>query len=307
METPMRQRLLNHSRGMVLLLAGALALAGCQKTDTTPMPGVLPSAGMLLKSTQIPLSSRFRLDNCQVYRSPISNDWYPFNLPSAKPAEKIVSRLYRSDGPLWTFLDFAELPKAQANNCPGVSHNGRMILYMAPDVARLEGDYPHRFGNDRRTYRVFIYDSTQAHKFPLDRFCRVYSVGWASQWRSDDSAIGFTATCSEDPSGVGQLVITDPFGHVLLDGTMQPELIGLEFLAFSPDGRKVAALRPSGEQAGVSQGGELIEVDIHKATLRKAGDIPPLTASRHVDHIEWLVDWGTKNHLAVRPTERRDK
>jgi hypothetical protein len=36
--------------------------------------------------------------------------------------------------------------------------------------------------------------------------------------------------CSEDASAVGQLVITDPYGHVLLDASKQPELAGLEFI-----------------------------------------------------------------------------
>ncbi len=300
---------LNSWRGSfrtLVLLAGAISLAGCQTSETVPMPGVLPSTGMLLKCVKTPLSSSYRLDVCQIYRSPYGNGIYPFNIASASPAEKILGRLYRRNGlSAWTFLDFADLPKAQPNNCPSVSHDGRLLLYMSPDVSRQEGDYPRQYPTDRRTYRVFLYDSLQGVKFSLDQYCRVYSLGWACQWRRDDSAIGFTAVCSSDAGAVGQLVVTDPYGNVLLDASRQGDLVGLEFVAFSPDGQTVAALRPANSQAGAKDGGELVEVDIESATLRSAGQISPTLACRYIEHIERLIEW-TPEGLALRPVDRHD-
>ena len=44
-------------------------------------------------------------------------------------------------------------------------------------------------------------------------------------------------------------VITDAVGQVVLDGWKMPELKDLEFICHSPDGKRIAALRPARPQA----------------------------------------------------------
>lgn len=289
----------------LMCLMSLVSLCGCRQSKQ-PMPGVMPSAGMLLDSQTVPLSSHFQIERCQIYRSPYGNAWYPLNVSSAKPAEKLLTKLFRSSGGGWKFLDFAEIPRAEGGPCPNASHDGRMILFQMPDVSKQEGEYPRQYPGDRRTYRVMIYDSRQDKHFPLDAYCRIYSLGWGSLWRADDSAIAFTAVCSQDATAVGQLVITDPYGHPLLDASRLTDLVGLEFICFSPDGKKVAALRPLDAKAGAREGGTLVEVDIAQGTLRNAGEVSALLACQNINHIECLVNWDDRGQATVAEV-RKDK
>ena len=279
------------------LLVG-LSAAGCKHETITPMPEVLPSAGLLLRCERVRLAPHLELRRLELLRSNISNDFYPFNVSRAVRMSGLVSKLYvwRAG---WKFLDYIELPAALPYEAPNVSPDGRRIVYERPDVSPGEGDFPRALRRDRRTYRAAIYDYVTAQRSLLDRFSEVYGLGMASFWRPDSKALAMSTTCFVEGQACLQLAVLDLYGQVILDGSMLPELKGLEFICHSPDGRRIAALRPMTPRVGGRDGGILVEVDPERQTVQAVAEVPPALACRNLGRFERLVAWNSDGHCQL--------
>ena len=278
----------------VYLTACVLALAaGCHRHPTiTPMPGVLPSAGMLVRTNRVRLSRHLELRQYELLSSDISNDMYPFNIARAKPAGKLVSRLYARRGLGWRREDYARLPSIDNARMIYVSPKGRRVLYEHPDVGENEGELPLAYGPGRRVHSVAIYDHRLDRKYVLDCFMKIVSLGGASHWRRDGEAVAFTTTaCREGSEPVSELVVLDATGQVILSSEQMPEVIGLEFISFSPDGSRIAALRPLEAGCGGRSGGFIVVIDPAKRTVEPVAGVPALLVGKYLGRFEDLVKW----------------
>ncbi len=278
------------------VLAGLAA--GC---NVRPMPGQLLSARMLLETRRVRLSWYLEYRLHTLLASDISNDFYPLNLGSTEPVERILAHLYARDGLRKRWVDFAELPQGQTNPWIYVAPDGRKILYERPDVDNVEGKFPRAYRHDVRVYRVAIYNQRTGLRFLIDEFNEIFSVGTASYWRSDGQAVAFTTTTAR-PGGevVSELVVLDSCGQVMLCSKSLPELAGLEFICFSPGGQRIAALRPVKAKCGGVSGGVLVEVDTEQQTVRDVGEISASLACKYVDRFETLVEWSDEGACSVR-------
>jgi len=279
-------------RRVVIAVALAAASAGgCRHETVTPMPGVLPAAGLLLRCERIRLNSHLELRRLELLRSDVSNDFYPLNVSRAAHADWLVSKLYVRKGWKWEFLDYAEIPLAGRRHAANISEDGHRIIYERPNVAEGEGDLPRAYPRDCRTYSVVIYDRAAGRKFVLEDFLELYGLGTASHWRPDGEAVAFSTTCYLDGQPCPQLAILDACGNVILDGSRMPALRGMEFICYSPDGRRIAALRPARPRSDGRGGGMLVEIDVAARSVREVGEIPALLACRHIGRFERLVKW----------------
>jgi len=282
-----------------LLLAAA---GGCAYQTTTPLPKTLPSAGILVRCNHERLNLYYQVREYELLTSDVSNDLYPFNILSAQPSGKLVPRLYAWRTVWWEEIDFAELPHERRARKAHISRDGRRIIYERPEVGTEEGEFPRSHDGDRRVYRVAIYDHAAKQRFVLDGFTSVSGLGGDSHWRRDGSAVAFTTdTCLDGKPAVRELVVLDACGQVLLSSRQVGELAGLEFIGFSPDGTRLAALRPAKAQAGACHGGVLVEVDVAKRTASDIGEMPGTLAAEHAGRLERAVKWDDNGHCSVRP------
>jgi hypothetical protein len=281
------------------LLAAAL-LTGCQTPPTyAPMPDVALGAGVLLKTSVTKLGANYELREYELYRSDWSNDFYPFNVHGATIEGHLLSKLFVWAGGKWQFLDFVHLENVVANHADNVSPDGWRIVYERPAVLQNEGEYPRAFENDRRSRQVVIYDHRTRKNFVLENFSEAYGLGQGSFWTPDGSRLAMTTSFIPTEPQQRGLVVMDFCGNILLDAGQIPEMEGLEFIGWSPDLNKVAALRPL--QAGVSgcKGGALIEVDVANHKARAVGEIPPPLVCKFNGRFEQLVKWDDKGNLSV--------
>lgn len=281
-----------------LLLAAA---GGCAYQTTTPLPKTLPSAGILVRCNHERLNLYYQVREYQLLTSDVSNDFYPINVLSAQPSGRLVPRLYAWRGMWWEEVDFAELPDENRARKACISRDGRRIIYERPEVGEEEGEFPRSHDGDRRVYRVAIYDQASRQRFLLEGFTSVSGLGGDSHWRRDGSAVAFTSdTGLEDKPPVRELVVLDACGQVLLSSRQVGELAGLEFIGFSPDGSRLAALRPTKAQAGACHGGVLVEVDLAERTAKDVGEMPGTLAAEHAGRLAQAVKWDDKGHCSVR-------
>lgn len=291
------------AKRMAVLAALAMALlsggAGCYK-NIAPMPGVLPATGLLFKSELTPLSGHFRLAQCEILESPYSNTFYPFNVASAKPSDRLITKLDKSAGASWEFADYVTIRRFKGRQSPNLSNDGRKIIYMRPEISSGESAYPRAYPVDKRTYRVVVLDNQLGKRYQLGTFCRVYGLGWASFWSADNTSIAFTTRCAAQRGLEMELVVTDGFGNPKLMSTTLPAMAGLEFISWSPKGNYLAALRPVNPDTNGSGGGMVIEIDVDNALFREVGPITPTAASYNADHFERLVVWGDNGRCQVR-------
>jgi len=281
-------------------LLALLSAGGCKHETTRPMPGVLPSAGLLLRCQRVRLAPHLELRQFELLRSSLSNDFYPFNVSRAADASPLVSKLYVWRSWAWRFLDHVELPPVEAYDAPNVSDDGRRIIYERPEISEGEGEFPRAYPRDRRTYGVAIYDYVTDQKFLPEGFSEVYGLGSASFWRPDSQAVAISTTCFVEERPCPQLALLDRCGQVILDASMLPDLRDLEFICHSPDGKRIAALRPVQPRSGGRAGGVLVEVDTDKRAVREVAEVPASLACQHLDHFERLVGWDGDGRCQLR-------
>jgi len=283
-------------RQLWLGLALAAAAAGCRHETIEPMPGVMLSPGVLLRTERVRLDPSLELRRYELLASDVSNDFYPFNIPRAKAVDRLLSKLFVRQGGDWRFLDYVTMPRPRA----GVSPDGGRIIYEKPDVHITEGDWPPAYAHDRRARRVAIRHVPTDQRFVLDCYGEVSGLGQASHWRPDGMQVAFTTTCFSSKPFSRQLVVLDLCGKVLLDGSKVKDLLGLEFIAYSPDGRRIAALRPADPAGDGRQGGTLVEVDVEARAVRDVAEVPAAVACKHVGRFERLVTWDSDGHCTLK-------
>lgn len=274
----------------------AVLLGGCRHQTICPFPNEIPAAGMLVDTQAMPLTWQLELRNYELMQSPYSNDFYPFNVGSAKPVDRLVSKLYRQG----KFVDFVEMLRAQPYDAPNVSPDGQHVLYERPDVAASEGEFPRAFRHDRRTYTVTIFDLRTDMKYHMDCYTEVYGISSASYWRADSQLAAFTTTCTKNKPFVRQMVVVDACGLPQFDAGKMPGLVGLEFVAWAPRGNRLAALRPTQPQTGGATGGTLVMVDLDKQTVTDIASAPDSKACLCVYHFEQMIRWDGQNNLSLR-------
>lgn len=281
-------------------LPALLWACGCRHETITPVPDVMLSAGLLLRWERVPLASGLELRRIELLRSDVSNDFYPLNVSRARPADRLVSQLHVRRWLRWQFLDYVEMPLAEAHAAANVSPDGRRIIYERPDIAEGEGRFPRAYPRDRRTYRVAIYDRRTGRRLLLEDFAELYGLGSASHWRPDGQAAAITTTCYVDGQPCPQVAIVDTCGQVILGAQIMPELRDLEFICHSPGGARLAALRPARARCGGREGGVLVEVDVAGRTVRDVAEITPALACEHLDRFEEMVVWDADGHCRLR-------
>ena len=285
---------------LAVCLLSALA-AGCKYQTISPLPKTIPAAGMLVRCDHERLNLYFQVRQYKLLASDLSNDFYPLNVLATQPTGRLVPRLYALRALWWEQVDFAVLPQDKRARRGCISRDGRRIIYERPEVGKEEGDFPRFHDPNKRIYRVAIYDHAARQRFLLDGFTSVSGVGGGSHWRRDGQAVAFTTnTCREGSPIVRELVVLDACGQVLLSSRQLPELAGLEFIGFSPGGRRLAALRPVKGESGTQHGGVLVEVDTEKRTATAVGEIPGLLACKHLGRLERAIQWDAKGHCSVR-------
>ena len=275
-------------------------LGGCRHETITPAPGMMNVTGLLLRCETIPLTPHLQLRRMELLQSDVSNDFWPWNVSRAVPADRLVSQLYVREGLAWKFLDFVEMPLAKSYTAANLSGDGERIIYERPDISEAEGQLARIYPRNRRTQRVVIYDHRTRRRFALDRFTELHSLGSASHWRPDGQAAAITTTCYLDGKPCPQVAIVDACGQVMLDAETMPELAGLEFISYSPDGSRLAALRPRQLRLGGRLGGGLVEVDAASRTVTEVAEISPGRACQHLGHFDRMVVWGADGHCRLR-------
>lgn len=276
------------------LLAAAVtaaALGGCRHETIQPMPGVLPSAGMLLRTRPVRLARNVQLCRYELLKSDVGNAFYPFNISRAAHFDRLVSKLYVWENGRWRFADFVTMLNAQDGDSANVSTDGRRVVYERPGVSTAEGAWPRAYPRDRRSRRVTIRHVGAGQAFVSDRFTEVYGLGGGSHWRRDGNELAFTTTCVKNGQAVRQMVVLDACGNVRLDAEGVPALAGLEFVGYSPDGQRIAALRPRKPADRGRQGGMLVEVDVAARSVREVAEVPALTACEHSGRYDRIVEW----------------
>jgi len=283
------------------VVAATLPAAGCREHPTiTPRPGVMPSAGMLVRTVRVPLAWTVELRRYELLKSDVSNDFYPHNVARARPADRLTSKLFVRGERGWSFLDFAEMPAAGAYGAANVSSSGDRIVYERPDIVDGEGKWPRAYPRNRRTRRVAIAHLSTGQRFLLDCFTEVYGLGRASFWHPDEQSLALTTTCVKDEPAVRYLVVLDACGLVVLDAAALPGLKDLEFIAWGPDGKRIAALRSRDAREGGRRGGTLFEVDVARRAVREVADVPTTLGCRYVGRYEHLIRWDAHGRCALR-------
>ena len=256
------------------------------------MPKQLLAAGLLVKTEIVPLSGLTQLREYTLLRSNVSNDFYPFNVPQAEHVDKLVPRLFVYNGLTWVFLDFAYLPRADVFDAPNLSRDNDHIVYMRPDVTVGEGQYPRFHDPNLRSYRVAIYHRQTRERVLLDGFTEVYGVGSSSFWRPDAQQLAFTTTgCIEGQPQCRQLVVLNCAGQTVLDGNRFAQLKGLEFMSWSPDGKRVAALRPTKPNIFGQGGGRVEVLDLANLSVKFAGEIDGPLAAQYAGRLDEAIRW----------------
>lgn len=283
-----------------LCLLALLAAGGCRHATITPVPGLLPRTGMLMRTERIGLARRLELRRYELLHSDVSNDFYPFNVARAQPVDALVSKLFVRAGGAWRFQDFVEMPRAEDSGAANVSPDGLRVVYERPDVTDGEGDWPRAYPRDRRARRVAIRHLGNGQPFLLDCFTEVYGLGGASHWRSDGAQLAFTTTCVDSQPHVRQLVVLDACGKRLLDASTVEALDGLEFISYSPGGKRIAALRPVEPRTAGRSGGMLVEVDLESRTVSNVAEIPSLLGCKHVGRFDKLIGWDGQDRCRLK-------
>ena len=277
---------------------------GCQRNDVvTPAPGVLPLAGMLLKTYRVPLSDRLELRRYSIHESDVSNDFYPYNISRGKPAGSLVPKLFLLDGRDWRRLDFVEMPLAEPLNSPNLSASGNRLLYARPDISLGEGDWPWLYPHDLRSRQAAVFHVDTNQRFMLVEYTEVQSLGKASFWHPAERTVAFTTRCTASRPFLRTLAIVDETGLKVLDGRTMPALTDLEFICHSPDGKHIAALRPTKPGVGGSAGGTLVEVTPATRTVRDVAPIQSSLGCRFVGRYDQLVGWDAQGRCELKPID----
>lgn len=284
----------------ITLAAAAGAAGGCANKTVQPMPGLLPSAGMLLQTESIRLSGDVQLCRFRLLESCMGNDLYPLNVSRAVPQQRLVSKLYVFENGRWQFADFVTMLRPHDGVCANVSPDGKRLVYERPAVSPEEGPWPRAYPRDRRPRWVTIRHVGTGQAFVSDCFTEVYGLAASSHWRGDGGQLAFTTTCVKDGKSVRELVVTDACGNVLLDADAMPALAGLEFIGYSPDGDRIAALRPAVARVLGRQGGELVELDVAGRRLREVGKVTPLVACEHPGRYDRIIEWDDDGRCRLR-------
>lgn len=272
-------------------LAATALLAGCYGDNVRPLPGTLPSEAALLQTDQTAIAHGFVLRRRSVLVSPYWNDFYPLNVPDAELADEMVSELLLKRGMHIEKIDWAEMAGEGELLRRHVSADGQRVVYSSPTLMEKEGQYPRRERPDIRPLQVAIFTKGAARPVRLGDYNGMSGLGAASFWRTRGDRAAFTTICRNCMPARRSLAIVTYGGEVIADISTWPDLAGLEFVRWSPDGRSVVALRPARPGAGGVGGGQLVQVTPEDRSISLLGHVSPDQAIDYLGHFERLVWW----------------
>ena len=172
-----------------------------------------------------------------------------------------------------------------------ISPDGQRILYDLPEVTPDEGSYPRVQPRGVRPRTVAIYNKAAGRPFMINGFGSIYTDGRSSCRRRQGDLAGFTTYCMRENCEAWGLAVVDYGGRIVKDSATQPGLLGLEFVAWSPDGQRIAGLRAVHPGADGEGGGELVEYDLAGDTYRPAGLVSAQQAADNLGRLDRLIDW----------------
>lgn len=290
----------------VLLMGVLSALAagvGCKREGLQPMPETLPSEGVILHTWELPVGGGFVLQHQEVLVSEVWNDVFPLNASIAEPAAQLVSRLYLIADMRKQFISWVSMPEAGPFRCRELSPDGRRIIFDMPLVAKQEDNYPRVQTRGIRPRVVGIYSKQVGKVLTVDDFSEVYSLSRSTLWRKGNDLAAFTTFCRLPDCESWGLTVVSYSGRIVLDIRVHRQLQGLEFIAWSPDGRRLAALRPVKPQADGEGGGDLVEIDLATGAVREIDTVSSELSVEHLGRFERIIQWsadGTLQPIQVR-------
>ncbi len=275
------------------LLAAGACLAGCNACrEYQPMPGTMNCEGVVLRTQWADVGTPFTLERREVLIGPVWNDVFPLNVASAKPVEQLISRLYRLRDQQRQFISWAVMPRADGDDGRMyASPVGARVLFNLPDVTPADRDMPRRRLDGLRRRRVAIYSDQAGRAIRLEQFAGVWSVGEGSHWDATGQFAAFSTVGQDRSADVKGLAVVHFSGRVLADPRNNPALRELLFIGWSPDGKRIAALRPATDDLDGAGGGELVELDIESGRTRPAGQIEPELAVGNLAAMDRVVTW----------------
>lgn len=263
----------------------------CTRKGVEPMPGTMKTEGAILRTEEIPIGGDFVLERRQVLLSDYWNDVFPLNVPCADKANDLVSRLLIRKGVGKDFLGWVSMPRVSSQYSPQVSADGRRVVFDSPRVTRLEGQYPRDLGRGIRPRSVMVYSDCTSRPLTVNTFSEVYGVGCANHWRPQNDWAAFTTYCRQPDCEVWSLAVISYGGNVLFDANNVIELSGLEFIGWSPDGQRIAALKPDKLHTDGEGGGVLMEFNLADQRVRTVAAISPELASENLGKFERIIYW----------------
>ena len=277
----------------LLLAVWMLCCVGlaCTRKGVQPMPGTLNTEGAILKTEEIPIGGDFILERRQVLLSDYWNDVFPLNVPCVEKAGDLVSRLLTRKGVSRDFIGWVSMPRVSSQYSPQVSADGRRVVFDSPRITRLEGQYPRDLGRGIRMRSVMVYSDCTSRALTVNTFSEVYGVSCANHWRPGNDWAAFTTYCRQPDCEVWSLAVISYGGNVLFDANNVIELSGLEFIGWSPDGQRIAALKPDKPHADGEGGGVLMEFNLADQRVRTVAAISPELASENLGKFEQIIYW----------------
>lgn len=280
----------------------AVAATGCYCAKVEgyqPMPQTLPSEGAILHTWEYPIGGGYVLENREVLVSPIWNDVFPLNIASAESAGQLVKRLYYIGNFRRELVGWIHLEDVGQYRSKHVSPSGGRIIYDQPVMTRFDREHARVQTRGVRAREVTIYSSDIGRPLVIEGLSGVSSVARSNLWRKNGDLAAFSTYCRLPDCEAWGLAVVSYGGRVVLDNRVQRQLQGLEFIAWSPDGQRLAALRSVKPLTDGQGGGQIVEVDLQTAAVREVGEVTPELAVENLGRFERIISWsGNQLQLA---------